>query len=96
MRKVLLCLAAVSLLLPVPARPGEELDSLLLQLQLASPFVKFRIIEEIGDLGTPEAMDALVSLGYKPAEVKRLLGQLDLDDKSAEDIIRLALKQAAQ
>jgi Holliday junction DNA helicase RuvA len=40
-----------------------------------------------------EAVDALVSLGYKPAEVKRLLSQIDIKDKSAEDIIRLALRQ---
>lgn len=40
-----------------------------------------------------EAFDALVSLGYKPAEVKRLMAQLDTDGKSAEDIIRLALKK---
>ncbi|MGH8167460.1 MAG: Holliday junction branch migration protein RuvA [Woeseiaceae bacterium] len=41
-----------------------------------------------------EAFDALVALGYKPQEVKRLLGQLDVEDKSAEDIIRSALRQA--
>ncbi len=41
-----------------------------------------------------EAIDALVALGYKPTEVRRLLATLDLDDKSAEDIIRLALRQA--
>jgi Holliday junction DNA helicase RuvA len=41
-----------------------------------------------------EAFDALVALGYKPQEVKRLLGQLDVDNKSAEDIIRSALRQA--
>ena len=41
-----------------------------------------------------EAIDALVALGYKPAEVKRLLTKLDTKDKSAEDIIRLALRQA--
>ena len=40
-----------------------------------------------------EAIDALVALGYKPAEVKRLLARLDIEDKSAEDIIRLALRQ---
>jgi Holliday junction DNA helicase RuvA len=40
-----------------------------------------------------EAFDALVALGYKPLEVKRLLGQLDVADKSAEDIIRSALRQ---
>lgn len=42
-----------------------------------------------------EAMDALVSLGYKPAEVRRLLERIDIKDNSAEDIIRLALRQVA-
>ncbi|MDX1403798.1 MAG: Holliday junction branch migration protein RuvA [Woeseiaceae bacterium] len=42
-----------------------------------------------------EAVDALVALGYKPAEIKRLLAKLDTRDKSAEDIIRLALRQVA-
>jgi len=43
-----------------------------------------------------EAIDALVALGYKPKEVHTLIAKLDIEDKSAEDIIRLALKQAAQ
>jgi len=43
-----------------------------------------------------EAVDALVALGYKPKEVNALIAKLDIEDKSAEDIIRLALKQAAQ
>jgi holliday junction DNA helicase RuvA len=42
-----------------------------------------------------EAVDALISLGYKPAEVNKLIGKLDVDGQSAEDIIRLALRQAA-
>jgi Holliday junction DNA helicase RuvA len=42
-----------------------------------------------------EALDALVALGYKANEVNKLLGKLDIDGKSAEDIIRQALKQAA-
>jgi Holliday junction DNA helicase RuvA len=42
-----------------------------------------------------EAFDALVALGYKANEVNKLLGKLDTDDKSAEEIIRQALKQAA-
>lgn len=41
-----------------------------------------------------EAFDALVALGYKPQEVRQLLGQLDADNKSAEDLIRSALRQA--
>ena len=42
-----------------------------------------------------EAVDALVALGYKPAEVTKLVGKLDIEGQSAEDIIRLALRQAA-
>lgn len=42
-----------------------------------------------------EAVDALVALGYKPKEVNNLITQLDTDNKSAEDIIRLALRQVA-
>ncbi len=66
--------------------------------------------DKIGDVGTPtlpgqrisveaspksEATDALVALGYKVNEVNKLLGKLDIDEQSAEDIIRQALKQAA-
>jgi len=43
-----------------------------------------------------EAIDALVALGYKPKEVNRLIEKLDTDGKTAEDIIRLALKQVVQ
>jgi len=42
-----------------------------------------------------EAVDALIALGYKPKEVSALIAKLDTDEKSAEDIIRLALKQVA-
>ena len=41
-----------------------------------------------------EAFDALISLGYRTNEINRLLGRLDIAEKSAEDIIRLALRQA--
>lgn len=41
-----------------------------------------------------EATDALVALGYKASEVNRLLANLDIDGKTAEDIIRLALRRA--
>jgi len=50
------------------------------------------------DAGDPRgvAVDALVSLGYKLTEVNRQLAQIDLKEKSAEDIIRLALRQAVK
>jgi Holliday junction DNA helicase RuvA len=40
-----------------------------------------------------EAVDALHAWGYKPAEVSRLMSLLDIDGKSAADIIRLALRK---
>lgn len=42
-----------------------------------------------------EAFDALVSLGYKPSEVKNLLTDITDSDTSAEDIIRQALRKVA-
>lgn len=52
-----------------------------------------RVAVDIGP--REEAMDALVALGYKPAEVSKLVASLDTDGKSAEDIIRGALRRAA-
>ena len=43
-----------------------------------------------------EAIDALVTLGYKPREVQKLISKLDVEDKSAEDIIRMALRQVVK
>lgn len=43
-----------------------------------------------------EAIDALVALGYKVNEVNRLIGGMEVADKTAEDIIRQALRQAVQ
>lgn len=42
-----------------------------------------------------EAFSALVSLGYKPAEVVRLLKTVDESAKTTEEIIRKALQTAA-
>jgi Holliday junction DNA helicase RuvA len=43
-----------------------------------------------------EAFSALVALGYKPAEVTRLLKGVDPAAQTTEDIIRRALQAAAQ
>lgn len=43
-----------------------------------------------------EAVDALLALGYRGSEVDRLIGNADLAGKSAEDIIRHALRQAVR
>lgn len=42
-----------------------------------------------------EAFSALLALGYKNAEVRRMLKDVETDDASAEDIIRQALKANA-
>lgn len=43
-----------------------------------------------------EAFSALVALGYKPAEITRLLKSVDPAAKTVEDLIRGALQVAAQ
>jgi holliday junction DNA helicase RuvA len=43
-----------------------------------------------------EAFAALVALGYKPAEVTRLLKSVDPDVQTTEEIIRVALQVAAK
>ena len=42
-----------------------------------------------------ESFDALISLGYKSSEVKKLLSNCDSTKLSAEEMIRLALKKVA-
>ncbi len=49
-----------------------------------------------GPRAEDEAYGALVALGYKPAEAARLLKKVDGDGLSPEDMIREALKAAAQ
>ncbi len=43
-----------------------------------------------------EASTALMALGYRAAEVTKLLRQVDTEDLSAEEVIRQALRQAAR
>ena len=42
-----------------------------------------------------EAVDALIALGYKAGEVNKLISGLNIEDQSAEEIIRMALKRVA-
>ena len=41
-----------------------------------------------------DAVSALVSLGYKPNEASRMVGNIDTKSQDSEDIIRLALKSS--
>ena len=54
------------LLSPGAARAQEDLDALLQRLPGESPFGRYKVIELIGDLGTQEAIRALV--GFFPDE----------------------------
>ena len=47
------------------------------------------------DSAEHEASSALIALGYKAAEINRLLKSLDTESLSSEEIIRQALRQAA-
>ena len=61
--------------------------------QLPTTAAKGKVTVDAGP--RQEAVDALIALGYKPAEVTKLVNSLDTDGQSAEDIIRSALRQAA-
>lgn len=43
-----------------------------------------------------EAISALCSLGYKPIDASKMVQNINADDKSCEDIIRLALQGAVR
>ena len=50
--------------------------------------------EAVANRAEGEAHGALLALGYKPAEVTRLLAELDTAQLGAEELIREALKRA--
>ena len=87
-----------AMLVKIPGVGNKTAERLIIEM-------RDRVKDVVGTGATPvrqtveldprgEAFDALVSLGYKPAEVKHLLANTETDDLAAEDIIRLALKQA--
>ncbi len=103
MRKSLLGPLIFALLFPLSARGNTEVDGLLFRLRDETPFGRFRIIEQIGSLGTPEAIDALVSLFsdedlrwmavrqltmFRMGAVPRLLEALESEDR---DTVRFAI-----
>ena len=86
-------------LVKIPGVGKKTAERLIIEL-------RDKIDKPMADSGAPklsvvatpksEAVDALMALGYKANEVNRLIGDLNTDDKTAEDIIRLALRQSAQ
>jgi HEAT repeat protein len=103
MKKIAFFLAVLIFCAPFRTWAGEEVDSLLYRLRDESPFTRFKIIEEIGDLGTPDALDALISLFsdeelrwmavrqiamFKTVAVPPLIEALSSEDA---DVIRFAI-----
>lgn len=103
MKKIILLFLLATLAAPIPAAADAELDALLFRLSDETPFARFRIVEEIGDLGTPEAVDALISMFtddelrwmavrqlsmFRQAAVPQLLEALE---SSNEDTVRFAI-----
>lgn len=85
-------------LVKVPGIGKKTAERLIIEMRdrIDTPTAQSGAIKvESGAGAKSEAVDALVSLGYKPREVQKLIGEIDVDGKSAEDIIRLALRQVA-
>ena len=83
-------------LVKVPGIGKKTADRLIIEMRdrIDAPSAQQAATEVRVDAGAKsEAVDALISLGYKPREVQKLIGELDVDGKTAEDIIRLALRQ---
>ena len=83
-------------LVKVPGIGKKTADRLIIEMRdrIDAPSAQSVTAEVRVDAGAKsEAVDALISLGYKPREVQKLIGELDVDGKTAEDIIRLALRQ---
>jgi Holliday junction DNA helicase RuvA len=59
-----------------------------------SPSGQINVPVMVADNPQAEAETALVALGYKPAEITRMLKGVELAELSAEDIIRAALQGA--
>jgi Holliday junction DNA helicase RuvA len=87
-----------AMLVKIPGVGKKTADRLIVDMRdrIEKSTVPLRVVSDglVPSDARSEAVDALVALGYKAPEVKRLMGKLDIKNKSAEDIIRMALRQA--
>jgi len=85
-----------AMLIKIPGVGKKTAERLIIEMRDKIDKAPLQVVAARADGGPGDprslAVDALVSLGYKLTEVKRLLAQIDPKDKSAEDIIRLALR----
>jgi Holliday junction DNA helicase RuvA len=81
-------------LVRIPGVGRKTAERLLVEMTDRLPEDEFG--EERGGTGAPaasEAESALLALGYRPAEVSRMLSRLDTSGLSTEALIREALRQ---
>lgn len=68
--------------------------ALRLILELKNKLLKTVVLEEGGGWKeTGDALEALVALGYKPNDVRKILNELPKDIESVEDKVKSALKK---
>ena len=89
----------VSLLTRVPGVGRKTAERLLVELK--DTLADLVIVEEAGAGRSPdraafEAEQALIALGYKPGEARRVVAGVDIEASTTEQIVRAALKRIAQ
>jgi len=85
----------------VPGIGKKTAERLLVEMQdkvdaLAGGSVQQGLPTEYVSSARDQASEALLSLGYKAAEVKRLLDKTAVDGQSVEDMIRAALRSVSK
>jgi len=88
-----------AMLVKIPGVGNKTAERLIIEMRdriARLPAVPGQARLTAGPTARSEAVDALIALGYKPKEVNKLIGSMDVENSSAEDIIRLALKQSAR
>jgi Holliday junction DNA helicase RuvA len=91
-------------LVRLPGIGKKTAERLIIELRDRLPDPELdRAVDVIGGKVMPastnpsqEAVSALVSLGYKPQDASRMVQKIATEDKTCEDIIRLALQGASQ
>lgn len=85
-------------LVRIPGVGKKTAERLIIEMRDKFTHAAARSSASIAAAANPkaEAVDALVSLGYKLNEVNKLIANMDVDGQSAEDIIRQALRQAGR
>ena len=84
-----------------PGLGKKSADRLIVELRDKVPkeeitFSSEEAVESGSSLAVEEAMEALVSLGYSAIEAKRWIRSIpNYEEKTAEDLLRLSLKQFA-